>query len=158
MVRLKVRYLVGKIQFEDGKVDINLKHWEIPYELEWSMQNLYGQYGVAVYLRGIGVKYVNPFTGMFFLKCKRDFHKQLHAALTSMTLFKKQRCNIQVLHMAATLKRAEQWLLNYNKKEMSRMYKESKTPLERQEILGAAKKLGIENLLHFEKKDNEEVG
>merc|ERR1711915_293916 len=99
----------------DGKVDEGLKNWEIPYELEWTVQNLYGQYGVAVFLRTVNVRYANPYTGMFFLRCKRDFHQQIQAALTSMTLFKKQRCTIQIVHSAATLKRAEKWLLERNK-------------------------------------------
>ena len=147
MVRKKVRYLVTQIQYEDEKIDTSVTQDDIFHALHISVKELYGDYGVAVYTMKIWIKYTNPYTGIFFLQCPQDHHKEIRTSLTFVKLLKRKRCVLNCIYLAATIKSAERYLLDYNAEKMNIMYERCKTPQEKRDVLKFMKELNIDHLI-----------
>merc|ERR1712189_72009 len=89
----------------------------------------------AVYAHKLVVKYLNPYTSVFFLQCLRDHYKQTRAAVSFVNVVNKQRCALTCLKVAATIKMAERFLLAYNIKGMNILYHGCKTTVEKRKMI-----------------------
>ncbi len=69
------------------------------------------------------VKYHNVLTLMTILRCPRAHHEAVWSALSGVTAFKKEPCSLLVVHVAGTIRSAQQALVQHNlallKKELS---------------------------------------
>ena len=142
MVRVKKRYLVVKIQFDETKRS-SYQQEDIYYSIRQSIRHLYGDFGDAIYSEKLVVKYLNPHTSIFFLQCLRDHYKQTRAAVSFVTVVNKQRCALTCLKAAATIKLAERFLLNYNIKGMGLMYSKCKTLGEKKKMVELMEEFSI---------------
>ncbi|XP_028400743.1 ribonuclease P/MRP protein subunit POP5-like [Dendronephthya gigantea] len=134
MVRLKSRYLLMEIQFEDGLVDQSLTSGNVYHEIMRSVENTYGHYGFSCVKMTFKVKYVNPFTGVVFVKCSRDYFRMLWHAATFVKEINARQCSINTLHLSGTINSCQRFLIKHNKKQLQKMLAQSKTSAEKQKI------------------------
>ena len=142
MVRVKKRYFVVQIQFDDT-TNASYQQEDIYHALRQSITKLYGDFGEATYSQKLVVKYLNPYTSIFFLQCLRDHYKQTRVALSFVTVVNKQRCALTCLKVAATIKMAERFLLNMNVKGMGLLYNQCKTPGEKRRMAEVMEEFSI---------------
>ena len=147
MVRKKSRYLVAKIQYNDNKIDLNLDADTIKNAIRNTINELFGEYGMAAYAQGIFVKYCNPYTGIFFLRVDRDHHCHIRTCVSFVKMLRQRLCVLSCIHVTGTLKSAERFLLDYNTKEMQVMYDRCKTPIEKQKIKNIIDGLGMSSII-----------
>ena len=147
MVRKKQRYLIGRLQYIDDEINAAVTREDILYSIRESIKDLYGDYGVGAYSVLLFVCYSNPYTGVFFLQCPRDNHKQIRTCLTFVKMVRRVQCVMTCIHMTATIKSAEKYLLEYNKKKMKIVYEKCKTPQEKREVLQFMKEVNIAHVI-----------
>lgn len=147
MVRKKHRYFVVRIQYANNSIDTSLKPFDVFRAIEAMAKELYGDYGIAVYLFNVNVKYINPYTGIIFVQCNRDYHKEIRNCITFIKFVKQKQCILTTVHVTATIRSAERFLLRYNTDKMNLLYQKCKTPHEKQDLWDYMKMLGIENTL-----------
>ena len=133
MVRVKKRYLVVQIQFENA--NSRYAQEDIYYAIKDSINKLYGDFGSAAYTSNLVVKYLNPHTSIFFLQCLRDHYKHVRTAMTFVTVVAKNRCALTCLKVTATMKLAERFLLEFNVKAMNVLYGRCRTLGEKKQML-----------------------
>ncbi|XP_046840226.1 ribonuclease P/MRP protein subunit POP5-like isoform X2 [Xenia sp. Carnegie-2017] len=135
MVRLKSRYLLMEMRFEDGMVDESINSSALYNEIMKSVENAYGDFGYGCIKMTFKVKYVNPYTGVVFVKCSRDYYRMLWHAITFVKKINGRQCSLTTLHLGGTIKSCQRYLLKYNKKQLSHLLVECKTKGEREKIL-----------------------
>lgn len=157
MVRSKNRYLVIRVQFDCHESAKNAKtdDQSIYQAIRSSIQELFGSVGVGKFGMELETKYWNPFTGISFVKCQRDFYKEVRTAITFIKLINKHLCAVHCLYVAATIKSAEKFLLDYNTDKMNILLKKCKTPTEKKIILEKMEELDIKNLIQDKDNDSE---
>jgi RNase P/RNase MRP subunit POP5 len=143
MVRKKNRYLVVKIRYEDDKIDVNLQQEDIKKCIKGMVKELYGDYGLSTFCSGMFVKYNNPYTGVFFLQVARDYHREVRTCVSFVKMLRQRLCVLSCIHVTATLKSAEKYLLDYNTRKMKFVYERCKNPVEKQKLLNIMQELGL---------------
>jgi ribonuclease P/MRP protein subunit POP5 len=66
----------------------------------------------------LSLKYYNPYTNIGILRTPRDFLRETWAAVTLITKIKDRKCAIRVIHVSGTIKQAQLFLIDYNKKKL----------------------------------------
>lgn len=157
MVRTKRRYLVLRVQYDKQTMThLNSTTEErIHSAIRRTIQDLYGDTGFGSYAMNLEIKYWNPYTSICFLRCPRDFHKQVRTAVTFTRFINENLCAIHCMFLAATLKSAEKFLLNYNTEKMNILLKKCKRPGEKRAILEKMQELEIENIIQDDKEDSD---
>ncbi|CAB4001836.1 Ribonuclease P MRP subunit POP5 [Paramuricea clavata] len=152
MVRLKSRYLLMEIRFEDGLVDQSLSSSTVYHDILRSVENTYGDYGFGCIKMSFKVKYVNPFTGVVFVKCSRDYYRMLWHAVTFLKEVNGRQCSMNTLHLAGTINSCQRFLVKHNKKQLRKMLAQCKTPAEKGKISKMLKQLPSAKSMEDEKK------
>lgn len=135
MVRYKSRYFVVKVKYADDRWDLNIYEKDIKEVIKTSVEELYGDYGIATYCNKMFVKYVNPYTQIFFVQCARDYHKEIRTAISFVKQLRSKFCTLTCIYMGATIKSAERFLLDYNTKTLQRLYANCKDPMEKRRLM-----------------------
>eukprot|EP00347_Sterkiella_histriomuscorum_P008351 403345434 len=112
MVRVKQRYILGEIQFnEAGLIDIQTFNQKTLIEaFRVAVQDAYGDLGLAKIQSNFIVKYWNPATKVFILKVGRENEDVAVSSLIMITKLYQYECKIRTLHIAGTLEKVEQAL------------------------------------------------
>ena len=92
------------------------------------------------------VKYINVDTSVAIIRCPRDYHRQVWAALTTITSIQQCPCTVQVLHLGGvcvrayiyflfkellsylfqgTIQSCQKFLIKYNTQKLRGMLRES---------------------------------
>lgn len=103
MVRFKNRYLLVGIQWKDGRYDESVTDTSLVQCLRESVQLNFGDVGLATAVTALQVKYLNPVTSLFILRCSRDQLRDILCALTVTTTLAQQSVVFRVLHVAGKL-------------------------------------------------------
>ncbi|XP_065679002.1 uncharacterized protein LOC136081302 [Hydra vulgaris] len=146
MVRKKQRYFVVEIIYEDNKVDLNLSREDIFRAIRLSIQDLYGDYGIGAFSLNLFVKYVNPYTKLFFVQAPREYQIEIRACLTFIKMLRNRLCILNCIYVAATIKSAEVFLLKRDKETLRALYKNCKNVSERAKIMEFTKKQNLDVL------------
>lgn len=158
MVRQKRRYLVIQVHLEEGEISKlqSISEKNIYHAISLSIKDLYGDYGVGVYGMSINTKYWNPYTGILFLKCPRDFHKEVRSSISFVKNISNHICMLNCLYITATLKSAETYLHDFNTKKMNVTLNKCKTPQERTCVMEQMKQFNVKIFRKDETMDIEE--
>ena len=90
--------------------------------------SLHGDYGLASIQHSLNIKYLNAVTRVFILRCPRDHHKAVWAALTTITSLKKVPCASHVLHVGGTIRSCQRALVKHNQLKLKEMIQEASNP------------------------------
>ena len=146
MVRKKQRYFVVEIFYEDDRVDFNLSKEDIFYAIRSSVQELYGDYGIGAFSLDVFVKYVNPYTKLFFLQAPREYQVEIRTCLSFIKMLRNYICVFNCIYVTATIKSAELFLLQRDKEKLHALYKNCNNVSDRAKIMECMKKLNVDVL------------
>ena len=120
MVRVKSRYLLFEINFEDDLILESLTSSSITTIVKESIEANFGSFGSGV-TSSIQIKYFSPFTNIGILRMPREHGRMVWASLTFITKIKKIPCRIRVLHVSGTIKSAQKHTIEYNQKMLLKL-------------------------------------
>uniref|UniRef100_A0A7N4PQ62 Ribonuclease P/MRP protein subunit POP5 n=2 Tax=Sarcophilus harrisii TaxID=9305 RepID=A0A7N4PQ62_SARHA len=82
----------------------------------------HGAFGAAACAVAFTVKYLNAYTGVVLLRCRKDFYQLLWSALPFITHLenKGQRfpCFFNTLHVGGTIRTCQKFLIQYNRRQL----------------------------------------
>ncbi|XP_065273931.1 ribonuclease P/MRP protein subunit POP5 isoform X2 [Emys orbicularis] len=111
MVRFKHRYLLCEIVSEDPRC----RHCSVCL-----------------------VKYLNAYTGIVLLRCRKDFYRLLWSALPFVTYLENRNqrysCFFNTLHVGGTIRTCQKFLVQYNRKQLLLLLHNCTSEEERQSI------------------------
>lgn len=119
MVRIKHRYIVGKCHWKDRNVAKSSFTQSVLIEqIKVSIANNFGDfcYGRIVCSGSLVVKYFNPLTGVFLVRCFRDDVHRVGFALGTILLLDDERCKVETVHIGGTIRSCLNTLLKYHEK------------------------------------------
>ena len=122
MVRVKRRYLVFQLRFP-STVTSAVKSSHLHRTFEATIARLYGDLGIAHFIRNLSVIYYNSSTHMSIVRCLRDDKHMLQTAaaficrLTDLNL----ECSFQTLHVGGSIRQCKKYLVNYSIEELIRI-------------------------------------
>lgn len=131
-IPLHFRYLLVELSFgssEDGSIALSgATPRSLLDAVKAAILSLHGDYGLASVQHSLNIKYLNAVTRVFILRCPRDHHKAVWAALTTITSLKKVPCAMNVLHVGGTIRSCQRALVKHNQDKLKIMIQEASNP------------------------------
>ncbi|XP_043385810.1 ribonuclease P/MRP protein subunit POP5 isoform X5 [Chelonia mydas] len=94
--------------------------------------------GVFVSVSHGVVKYLNAYTGIVLLRCRKDFYRLLWSALPFVTYLENRNqrysCFFNTLHVGGTIRTCQKFLIQYNRKQLLLLLHNCTSEEERQSI------------------------
>jgi len=118
MVRFKNRYLLAELRWEDGRRPDTVTGYNLLNAIKDSLQYNFGDFGLGSNLQSLQVKYFNPTTNMCIVRCNRDHHNIVWAALSFIGVIAKHSVSIHVLHVGGTVKLCQKAAIAYDREVM----------------------------------------
>ncbi|UJR29888.1 hypothetical protein I4U23_017436 [Adineta vaga] len=114
MVRVKRRYFVFQFHFHSTPTSV-IKSSQIHSTIESMIARLYGDVGVAHFIRNLSVIYYNSSTHVAIVRCLRDDKHLLKTAATFVCRLANDSndCSIQTLHVGGSIRQCKKYLVNY---------------------------------------------
>ncbi|KAG8597015.1 hypothetical protein GDO81_002143, partial [Engystomops pustulosus] len=77
-------------------------------------------------------KYLNAYTGIIFLRCRKAFHQLLGSSLPFITSLENRgqrySCFFNTLHIGGTIRTCQKFLIQYNRKQLAVLLKNCSDP------------------------------
>ena len=102
MVRLKHRYLIVQIIFEQANANEKINMVDILNVLKDRFLELYGDVGFGTYAKSLALKYYNNEHNLFILRCTRDGEINVRLGLSCLQNIKQINCICRVLDIAGS--------------------------------------------------------
>jgi len=143
MVRFKNRYLLVHLIFPDDVAPpTNLTERDIISILRESLNVNFGDLLGSGMTGNLVVKYYSPVTSTLIIRCSRDVHRNVWAALTLLRSIKGVPVIVKVFHVSGTIRKTQHAAIAHN----------------REVILAAFADVGIEGRVRAEEKIKEQEG
>ncbi|XP_063769183.1 ribonuclease P/MRP protein subunit POP5 [Pseudophryne corroboree] len=127
IMRFKNRYFLCELVLEDPRWRQNITHGTVLHNVRVAVSKLHGDFGAAACSISLSVKYLNAYTGIILLRCRKAFHQILWSSLPFITSLenKGQRypCFINTLHLGGTIRTCQKKLIEYNRKQLGILLK-----------------------------------
>ena len=113
MVRVKQRYILGELIFDNESIDNNVKlvnimgQKELQDHFKQEVSDLYGDLGHAKIAGNFMMKFWNVETKVFILRVGRENEQMVTSALALMNQLKNLPCRVRILHVSGTLLKIE---------------------------------------------------
>ncbi|XP_075071164.1 ribonuclease P/MRP protein subunit POP5 [Mixophyes fleayi] len=134
-MRFKNRYFLCELVLEDPRWRQNISQGTVLYNVRDAVTRLHGDFGAAACSISLSVKYLNAYTGIILLRCRKDFYQILWSALPFITSLENrgQRypCFINTLHIGGTIRTCQKRLIQYNRKQLVLLLKNCSNPEEK---------------------------
>ncbi|KAM4706464.1 ribonuclease P/MRP protein subunit POP5 isoform 2-T2 [Discoglossus pictus] len=102
-MRFKSRYFLCELVLEDPRWRHNISHGMIVHNVREAVSRIHGDFGAAACSSSLSVKYLNAYTGIILIRCRKAFHQLLWSSLPFITSLdnRGQRCScfINTLHV-----------------------------------------------------------
>ncbi|XP_027718623.1 ribonuclease P/MRP protein subunit POP5 [Vombatus ursinus] len=122
MVRFKHRYLLCELVSEDPRCRACLEERVLFGLVRDAIARVHGAFGAAACAVAFTVKYLNAYTGVVLLRCRKEFYQLLWSALPFITYLenKGQRyaCFFNTLHVGGTIRTCQKFLIQYNRRQL----------------------------------------
>uniref|UniRef100_A0A8C3FXE6 Ribonuclease P/MRP protein subunit POP5 n=1 Tax=Chrysemys picta bellii TaxID=8478 RepID=A0A8C3FXE6_CHRPI len=122
MVRFKHRYLLCEIVSEDPRCRQCIDERAVSAAAKDAVARTHGDYGLACCSISFTVKYLNAYTGIVLLRCRKDFYRLLWSALPFVTYLENRNqrysCFFNTLHVGGTIRTCQKFLVQYNRKQL----------------------------------------
>jgi RNase P/RNase MRP subunit POP5 len=109
-MRFKRRYFCVEVTFQKeasalDKIHMNkLKHTNLSETVHRSIEQLYGDYGMAVMMPSFSVIYFNSATNLAILRTARDLQKEFHALLAYVQKLADFDVSLRTVHVSGSIK------------------------------------------------------
>ncbi|XP_053313212.1 ribonuclease P/MRP protein subunit POP5 [Spea bombifrons] len=124
-MRFKARYLLCELVLEEPRWRQNITQSMIFHSVRDAISRTHGDFGAAACAVSLSVKYMNAYTGVILLRCRKDFYHLLWSSLPFITSLdnRGQRCPcfINTLHVGGTIRTCQKFLIQYNKVQLQRL-------------------------------------
>ncbi|XP_015285097.1 PREDICTED: ribonuclease P/MRP protein subunit POP5 isoform X2 [Gekko japonicus] len=122
MVRFKNRYFLCEIISEDLHFQQSIDEWAVHNTVKNVVARMHGDFGLACCSIAFSVKYLNAYTGIVLLRCRKDFHRLLWSSLPFITHLESRneryRCSFNTLHVGATMRTCQKFLIHHNRNQL----------------------------------------
>lgn len=159
MVRVKKRHLLFRIHGIDiPKSGLTITTSEIYQAIKKACTTIHGQIGGAKCMQNFSVKYFNIYTGIGYMTILHQYHKKLSSTLPFVNIMGKHTCTFQTLHLAATIKCCQRWLVKYHSVQVNRIFKEfSGLSSREKEAIESSIKVAVDDGSNSDVEDDEEM-
>uniref|UniRef100_A0A1D2A228 Ribonuclease P/MRP protein subunit POP5 n=1 Tax=Auxenochlorella protothecoides TaxID=3075 RepID=A0A1D2A228_AUXPR len=99
MVRFKNRYMVFELEWKHDSGSAGLNELKLLQVFRQAVQDLHGEALLGLVLASLQVKYYNPLQHLCVVRCGRDDHTKVWAALTCLTAIKNEPVAIRLVHL-----------------------------------------------------------
>ncbi|XP_053135153.1 ribonuclease P/MRP protein subunit POP5 [Hemicordylus capensis] len=138
MVRFKNRYFLCEIIAEDPRCRQLTDERAVHSTVKNAVARVHGDFGLACCSIAFSVKYLNAYTGIVLLCCRKDFYRLLWSSLPFITVLenKNQRClcTFNTLLVGATIRTCQKFLIRYNRDQLLLLLRNCTSEADRQAI------------------------
>ena len=148
MVRVKSRYVLSELVFGTEK-RYKLNTYKVQEAVNEAVEKIHGAAGLARVSIGLKVKYLNDYTRVVMITCRRDHHALLLSALPFVKAvdvkvpeekqYREVSCFFNTLHVSGTIRGCQEKLLKLNLRRKEEFLGEARTGEERKRIEEAFK-------------------
>ncbi|XP_040276181.1 ribonuclease P/MRP protein subunit POP5 [Bufo gargarizans] len=160
-MRFKSRYFLCELVLEDPRLKQNISQGTVFYNVREAVARLHGDFGAAAFSIGLSVKYLNAYTGIILLRCRKESHQLLWSSLPFITSLENRgqryACFINTLHIGGTIRTCQKFLIQYNRKQLRLLLKNCKNPEEKDAIQKSIASCSLKNVEEPEFMANEEI-
>ncbi|XP_039627647.1 ribonuclease P/MRP protein subunit POP5 [Polypterus senegalus] len=147
MVRFKSRYLLCEISFASPNGWQHVDEKKLHRAILEAIQKVHGDFGVACCAVSFAVKYLNTYTGILLLRCRKAHYRLLWSTLAFIhQLGKKETCVITCIHVGGTIRTCQKFLIGYNKQQLLRKLPACKSEAERTALQEAVRSCSLKEL------------
>ncbi|XP_047618709.1 ribonuclease P/MRP protein subunit POP5 [Phacochoerus africanus] len=122
MVRFKHRYLLCEVVSEDPRCRLNLEDRVLGGLVRDTIARVHGTFGAAASSIGFAVRYLNAYTGIVLLRCRKEFYRLVWSALPFITYLENKGhrypCFFNTLHVGGTIRTCQKFLIQYNRRQL----------------------------------------
>ncbi|XP_069071145.1 ribonuclease P/MRP protein subunit POP5 isoform X1 [Pleurodeles waltl] len=138
MVKFKSRYLLCEVVLADPLERKNITQELVLYNLKDAVIRLHGDFGWAACTISLSVKYLNAYTGVVLIRCRKEFFQLLWSALPFITCLvgrnRQYPCFFNTLHVggvlfveldmdssendSGTIRTSQKFLIQYNQQQL----------------------------------------
>jgi ribonuclease P/MRP protein subunit POP5 len=118
-MRFKRRYFCVEILFQDDLNALNklqwhkLKHTNLTETIHESIENFYGDLGMATMMPSFSVIYFNSITNLALLRTSRDLQKKFANLLAFTRKIGQFNVTFKVVHVSGSIKKCKKFLVNF---------------------------------------------
>ncbi|XP_066466051.1 ribonuclease P/MRP protein subunit POP5 [Tiliqua scincoides] len=138
MVRFKNRYFLCEITSEDPSCQQLIDERTVHSTVKSVVARMHGDFGLACCSIAFAVKYLNAYTRVVLLSCRKDFARLLWSSLPFITHLEnwKQRCPcaFNTLHVGATIRTCQKFLIQYSRDQLQQLLPRCTSEADRQAI------------------------
>ncbi|XP_019394757.1 PREDICTED: ribonuclease P/MRP protein subunit POP5 [Crocodylus porosus] len=138
MVRFKHRYLLCEVVAEDPRYRHCIHERAVTAAAKGALARAHGDYGLACCSIAFTVKYLNAYTGVVLLRCRKDFYRLLWSALPLVTHLEsrgqRHPCFFHTLHVGGTIRSCQKFLIQYNRRQLVMLLNSCTNKEERESI------------------------
>lgn len=103
MVRFKHRYLLCEVVSDDPRCRLSLDDRVLGGLVRDTIARVHGTFGSAACSIGFAVRYLNAYTGIVLLRCRKEFYQLVWSALPFITYLENKGhrypCFLNTLHV-----------------------------------------------------------
>ncbi|KAF6082553.1 POP5-like protein, ribonuclease P/MRP subunit [Phyllostomus discolor] len=122
MVRFKHRYLLCEVVSDDPRCRLSLDDRALCGLVRDTIARVHGTFGAAACSIGFAVRYLNAYTGVVLLRCRKDFYQLVWSALPFITHLENKGhrypCFLNTLHVGGTIRTCQKFLIQYNRRQL----------------------------------------
>ncbi|XP_066116517.1 ribonuclease P/MRP protein subunit POP5 isoform X1 [Saccopteryx bilineata] len=122
MVRFKHRYLLCEVVSDDPRCRLSLDDRMLSGLVRDTIARVHGTYGAAACSIGFAVRYLNAYTGIVLLRCRKEFYQLVWSALPFITQLENKGhrypCFLNTLHVGGTIRTCQKFLIQYNRRQL----------------------------------------
>ncbi|XP_068846202.1 ribonuclease P/MRP protein subunit POP5 isoform X1 [Capricornis sumatraensis] len=144
MVRFKHRYLLCEVVSDDPRCRLTLEDRVLGTLVRDTIARVHGTFGAAACSIGFAVRYLNAYTGIVLLRCRKEFYRLVWSALPFITYLENKGhrypCFLNTLHVGAlqdseantfhkllttkllpvpgTIRTCQKFLIQYNRRQL----------------------------------------
>uniref|UniRef100_G3TDG0 Ribonuclease P/MRP protein subunit POP5 n=1 Tax=Loxodonta africana TaxID=9785 RepID=G3TDG0_LOXAF len=124
MVRFKHRYLLCELVSDDPRCRLSLEDRVLDGLVRNTITRVHGTFGAAACSIGFAVivRYLNAYTGIVLLRCRKDFYQLVWSALPFITYLENKGhrypCFFNTLHVGGTIRTCQKFLIQYNRRQL----------------------------------------
>ena len=152
MVRIKHRYFLARLVFDDKRFGHDVDSSELYRKIKDAVRALHGEYGVACMDLTLSIKYINVYTNIVMIKTRRQFHRLLWSSLPFVTHINEKKgkryvktpCFLHTLYVGGTIRCCQKFLIKYHRKKLNTILAESSSPGERRMIKKSIESASLE--------------
>jgi len=133
MVRAKHRYIVLRVQSaEIPEKPCIIKNADLYKAILNKVRDVHGEYGLASIRTGFTCKYCNELTNVAICKLRHGPHRFVTSILPLIVEMAKQKVQVRIIHLNATIRQAYKFLLKYQKLQLENVRKQGSTKVTEQ--------------------------